>query len=116
VVRELNAKRIWFAQALLSSSTDEIRALFVQAREWAERLNLPVKLWISDKQAAFVQGIAQEFLGAPHRYCQNHFVRDLARGTLEKDSHAKVQLRKHVRGLQFTVFSVQCSLTLASFQ
>jgi hypothetical protein len=27
-------------------------------------------------------------------------VRDLAKGTLEKDSHAKVQLRKHVRGLR----------------
>ena len=100
VVRELNGKRVWFAQALLSSSTDEIRALLIQARQWAEQLDLPVKLWISDKQDAFVKGIAQEFAGVPHRYCQNHFVRDLAKDTLEKDSHAKVQLRKHVRGLR----------------
>lgn len=100
VVRELNAKRVWFAQALLSSSTDEIRTLLIQAREWAERLDLPVKLWISDKQDAFVKGIAQEFVGVPHRYCQNHFVRDLAKSTLEKDSHAKVQMRTHVRGLR----------------
>jgi len=38
VVRELNAKRIWFAEALLSSSADEVRRLLMQARAWATRL------------------------------------------------------------------------------
>src|SRR5215471_1538018 len=100
VVREVNAERVWFAEALLSSSTDEVRHLLVRAREWAERLGLPVKLWLSDKQEAFVRGIAEEFLGVPHRYCQNHFLRNLAKPTLEKDSSAKVQMRKKVRGLR----------------
>src|SRR5262249_40420892 len=100
VVREVNAKRVWFAEALLSSCQDEVRRLLVRAREWAERLDLPVKLWISDKQDAFVKGIAREFPGVPHRYCQNHFLRDLAKPTLEKDSHQKVQMRKKVRGLR----------------
>jgi hypothetical protein len=100
VVREVNAKRVWFAEALLSSSTDEVRRLLVRAREWAERLGLPVKLWLSDKQDAFVKGIAQEFADVPHRYCQNHFLRNLAKPMLEKDSHAKVQMRKKVRGLR----------------
>lgn len=100
VVREVNAKRVWFAEALLSSSTDEVRRLLVRAREWAERLGLPVKLWLSDKQDAFVKGIAQEFSDVPHRYCQNHFLRNLAKPMLEKDSHAKVQMRKKVRGLR----------------
>ena len=100
VVREINAKRVWFGEALLSSSSDEVRRLLVRAREWAERLGLPVKLWMSDKQDAFVTGIAQEFLGVPHRYCQNHFLRNLAKPTLEKDSSAKVQMRKKVRGLR----------------
>jgi hypothetical protein len=36
----------------------------------------------------------------PHRSCQNHFLRDLAKPTLEKDSRAKVQMRKKVRGLR----------------
>jgi hypothetical protein len=100
VVREVNAKRVWFAEALLSSSTDEVRRLLVRARGWAERLGLPVKLWLSDKQDAFVKGIAQEFSDVPHRYCQNHFLRNLAKPMLEKDSHAKVQMRKKVRGLR----------------
>ena len=85
---------------MLSSSQDEVRRLIVRAREWAERLGLPVKLWISDKQDAFVKGIAQEFPDVPHRYCQNHFLRNLAKPTLEKDSRAKVQMRKKVRGLR----------------
>jgi hypothetical protein len=100
VVREVNAKRVWFGEALLSSNQDEVRRLLVRANEWVQRLGLPVKLWISDKQDAFVKGIALEFPGVPHRYCQNHFLRDLAKPTLERDSHAKVQMRQKVRGLR----------------
>jgi len=100
VVRELNAKRVWFGEALLSSSADEVRRLLTRAHDWADRLGLPVRLWLSDKQDAFVKGIALEFPEVPHRYCQNHFLRDLAKPTLEKDSHAKVQMRKKVRGLR----------------
>jgi hypothetical protein len=100
VVRELNAKRIWFAEALLSSSADEVRRLLIQARAWATRLGLPVHLWLSDKQDAFVTGIAAEFPGVPHRYCVNHFLRDLAKPMLEADSHAKVTMRRKVRGLR----------------
>jgi hypothetical protein len=99
-VRELNAGRIWFAEALLSSSADEVRRLLVRAREYAQRLGKSVRLWISDKQDAFIKGIALEFSGVPHRYCANHFLRDLAKPTLEADSHAKVQMRKKVRGLR----------------
>ena len=101
VVRELRGKRVWFAESLISSSAAEVRRLLVQAREWAERLGLEVRLWISDKQEAFVSGIREEFPpGVPHRYCDNHFLRDLAKPVLEEDSHAKVKMRKKVRGLR----------------
>jgi hypothetical protein len=100
VVRELNAKRIWFAEALLSSHADEVRRLLSQARAWATQLGLPVHLWLSDKQDAFVTGIAVEFPGVPHRYCVNHFLRDLAKPMLETDRHAKVKMRRKVRGLR----------------
>src|SRR6266436_3063354 len=100
VVRELKAKRIWFAEALLSSSADEVRRLLSQARAWATQLGLPVLLWLSDQQDAFVTGIAAEFPGVPHRYCVNHFLRDLAKPMLEADSHAKVTMRRKVRGLR----------------
>jgi hypothetical protein len=100
VVRELTQKRVWFAEPLLSSAASEVRGLLAQARQWAERLGLSVALWMSDKQDAFVSGIAAEFPGVPHRYCSNHFLRDLAKPMLEEDSHAKVQMRRKVRGLR----------------
>jgi hypothetical protein len=100
VVRELHAKRMWFAEALLSSSADEVRRLLIQARAWATQLGLPVHLWLSDKQDAFVTGIAAEFPGVPHRYCVKHFLRDLAQPMLEADSHAKVTMRRTGRGLR----------------
>lgn len=100
VVRELRRRRVWFAEPLLSSAAGEVRRLFEQARTWAQRLGLPVKLWMSDKQDAFVSGVASVFPGVPHRYCQNHFLRDLAKPMLEADSAAKVQMRRKVRGLR----------------
>jgi hypothetical protein len=100
VVRELTRQRVWFAEPLLSATEDEVRRLIVKAKEWAESLGTPVGLWVSDQQDAFVTGIAAEFPEVPHRYCDNHFLRDLAQPVLEADSHAKVQMRKEVRGLR----------------
>src|SRR6266481_8937473 len=99
-VRELKSKRVWFAEPLLSSAEPEVRRLIVVARQWAERLAKPVRAWMSDKQDAFVKAIATEFPGIPHRYCQNHFVRDLAQPVLDMDSQAKVTMRSKVRGLR----------------
>ena len=100
VVRELTQKRIWFAEPLLSATAAEVRRLIVKAREWAEALDKPVALWLSDRQDAFVTGIAAEFPEVPHRYCDNHFLRDLAKPVTDADSHAKVQMRRKVRGLR----------------
>jgi len=100
VVRELTRKRVWFAEPLISATADEVRRLIQKAKQWAESLGTPVGLWMSDQQDAFVTGIAAEFPDVPHRYCDNHFLRDLAKPVLEADSHAKVQMRKKVRGLR----------------
>ena len=100
VVRELTQKRVWFAEPLLSSTNDEVRQVVARARQIAEGLSIPVILWMSDKQDAFVKAIAVEFPGVAHRYCENHFLRDLAKPLLEEDSHAKVQMRRKVRGLR----------------
>jgi hypothetical protein len=99
-VRELTGKRVWFAEALISATADEVRRLIAKAKAWADALGKPVALWISDRQDAFVTGIAAEFPGVPHRYCDNHFLRDVAKPVLEADSHTKVQMRKKVRGLR----------------
>jgi hypothetical protein len=99
-VRELNKKRVWFAAPLLSSSHDEVKKLFVQAKAWVDLLGLPVQGWVTDKQDAFLTGIAEVFPGVHHRYCQNHFLRDVAKPVQEVDSEAKVKMRKKVRGLR----------------
>jgi hypothetical protein len=100
VVRELMSKRVWCAAPLLSSATSEVHRLLVLARQWATRLAKPVRGWMSDKQEAFVQAIAAEFPDPPHRYGQNHFLRDVAKPMLAMDSRAKGQRRRKVRGLR----------------
>jgi len=100
VVRELTQQRVWFAEPLLSATASEVRRLVAKAKAWAEALGKPVTLWLSDKQDAFVTAIAAEFEGVPHRYCANHFLRDVAKPVSEADSHAKVKMRKKVRGLR----------------
>jgi hypothetical protein len=100
VVRELTGKRVWFAEALISATAAEVRRLIARAKGWAEATGKPVGLWLSDRQDAFVTGIAAEFPGVPHRYCQNHFLRDLSKPVSEADSHTKVQMRRKVRGLR----------------
>ena len=100
VVREVTRNRVWFAEPLLSGATDEIRKLFVRAKQLAAKLNLKVVLWISDKQDAFLKCIDEEFSGVPHRYCENHFFRDLAKPVLDMDSTAKKKMRGKIRGLR----------------
>jgi hypothetical protein len=100
VVRELRRKRVWCAEPLLSSATQEVQRVIVLARQWAERLAKPVGVWMSDKQDAFVQAIGTEFPTTPHRYGHNHFLRDVAKPVLELDSQAKVKMRRKVRGLR----------------
>jgi hypothetical protein len=98
VVRALNATRLGFAEALLSSGADEVRRLWSQARAWATQLGLAVHLWFSDKHEACVPGLAAEFPGGPQRDGVNHFPRDLAQPLREADRHATVKMRRTVRG------------------
>lgn len=100
VVREFRKQRVWFAEALLSSSNAEIRKLIQRAKQIAQPLSKPVRGWVSDKQDAFVTTIRVEFPNKPHRYCNNHFLRDLAKPVLDKDRPIKGQMRKKTRGLR----------------
>jgi hypothetical protein len=100
VVRELTQKRVWFAAALISAPAPAVRRLIAQAQEWARAPGKPVGLWLSDRQDAFVTGIAAEFAAVPPRYCQDHFLRDGAQPVLEADRHTEVRMRKEVRGLR----------------
>jgi hypothetical protein len=100
VVRERRKDRVWFAEPLISSTNAEMRMLLRRAKTLAEQVELSIRGWGSDKQEAVVTTIAEECPGVPHRSCHNHFLRDLAKLTLDKDSHAKVPMRKKIRGLR----------------
>jgi hypothetical protein len=110
VVRELRKKRVWFAELLISSSFPEVEKLFLRAKEWADQLHIPVRMWISDKQEAFVEGIRKVCPEVYHRYCDNHFLRDVAKPVLEADSSAKVEMRKKIRGLREVERGMQKSI------
>jgi len=114
VVREIGQNRVWFAVSLLSSNAAAVERVLVRAREMVELLGLPVVCWVSDKQNAFVNGIAKVFKGVPHRYCDNHCLRDLAKPMLEADSNAKVQMRKKVRGLRTIEQAVEAEQATAA--
>jgi len=100
VVRELKKQRVWFAEPLISSSYAEIRKVIQRAKVLSQQLNKSILGWVSDKQDAFVVVIADECPNIPHRYWSNHFIRDLAEQILENDSHAKVQMRRKIRGIR----------------
>lgn len=101
VIRELRLLRTLFAVPLLSSTNAEVQRQVIEPmRDLAHQLGLPVVGVVSDKQDALVQGFANVFPGVDHRYCHNHFLRDVAKPVLEEDSHIKVETRTHVRGLR----------------
>jgi hypothetical protein len=100
VVREFMRKRVWFAEPLVSSATQEVRRLLSLARQGAAHWDKPVRAWRSDTQDACVPASADEFVGVPHRSCHPHFLRAMAQPVLDLDSPAQVTMRRTVRGLR----------------
>src|SRR5947209_19880181 len=61
VVRERTRKRLGFAEPVTSATAGAVRRLIKKAGGWAESLDAPVALWLSDEQGAFVTGVAGQF-------------------------------------------------------
>jgi hypothetical protein len=55
---------------------------------------------ISDGQHSIRKAVAKALPGVPHQLCQFHFLREAARPIYEADRHAKVGLKKKVRGVR----------------
>ena len=85
---------------MISATADQVGRLIAKAKEWADSLGKPVGLWLSGQAGRVRDGDQSRFPDVPHRYCDNHFLRDVAKPVLEADNHAKVQMRKKVRGLR----------------
>jgi hypothetical protein len=97
VVRDVLSGEILLARSLLSATRADLAKLL---SEVADALRVPVAGMVSDGQRSLVQAIARAFPGVPHQRCQFHYLREAARPIYEADRHAKVTLKKHVRGVR----------------
>lgn len=96
VIRDVLSGEVLLARGLLSSSQDDLARLLTEAREALG--NTPIAGVVSDGQTSIRKAVAQAPPGAPHQLCHFHYLREAARPVYEADRHAKVQLKKKVRG------------------
>ena len=97
VIRDVLSGEILLARSLLSARQKELSELLRQVRD---ACGVPVTGIVSDGQHSIRNAVAEVFPGVPHQLCQFHFLREAAKPIYEADRHAKVQLKKKVRGVR----------------
>jgi hypothetical protein len=97
VVRDCLSGEVLLARSLLSGTAADLAPLL---REVAEAVGVPVAGVISDGQTSIRRAVEQALPGVPHQLCQFHFLREAALSVFEADRHAKVELKKQVRGIR----------------
>jgi hypothetical protein len=97
VVRDCLSGEVLLARSLLSGRAADLAPLL---REVAEAVGVPVLGVISDGQTSVRRAVAEALPGVPHQLCQFHFLREAAHPVFEADRHAKVELKKRVRGVR----------------
>ncbi len=63
-------------------------------------LGVPVEGVVSDGQTSIRRAVERALPGVAHQLCQFHFLREAALPVFEADRHAKVELKKHIRGVR----------------
>ncbi len=63
-------------------------------------LSVPVQGVISDGQHSIRLAVAQSFPEVAHQLCHFHYLREAAKPIYEADRHAKVELKKQIRGVR----------------
>src|SRR3954466_7214030 len=97
VVRDCLSVEVLLARSLLSGAAADLAPL---PRAVAEAVGVPVEGVISDGQTSIRRAVEQALPGVPHQLCQFHFLREAALPVFEADRHAKVELKKQVRGIR----------------
>jgi hypothetical protein len=97
VVRDCLSGQVLLARSLLSGTARDLVPLL---QEVAEAVGVPVLGAISDGQTSVRRAVAAALPGVPHQLCQFHFLREAAHPVFEADRHAKVELKKQVRGVR----------------
>jgi hypothetical protein len=97
VIRDVLSGEVLLARSLLSSSQDDLAKLL---GEVSEALPAPIVGVVSDGQTSIRKAVAKALDGVPHQLCHFHYLREAAAPVYEADRHAKVQLKKKVRGIR----------------
>jgi hypothetical protein len=97
VIRDVLSGEVLLARSLLSSTQDDLAKLLGEVKD---ALNVPIAGVVSDGQTSIRKAVAQALKGVPHQLCHFHYLREAALPVYEADRHAKVQLKKKVRGIR----------------
>jgi hypothetical protein len=97
VLRDVLSGEVLLARSLLSSTQDDLAKLLDEVKE---ALEVPIAGVVSDGQTSIRKAVAIALGGIPHQLCHFHYLREAALPVYEADRHAKVQLKKKVRGIR----------------
>jgi hypothetical protein len=97
VSRDVLSGEVLLARSLLWSCQDDLAKLIGEVKQAVE---VPIAGVVSDGQDSIRKAVAKALDGVPHHLCHFHYLREAARPVSEADRHAKVQLKKKVRGIR----------------
>jgi hypothetical protein len=97
VIREVLSGEVLLARSLPSSTQDDLAKLLGEVKG---ALKVPIAGVVSDGQTSIRKAVARALKGVPHQLCHFHYPREAALPVDEADRHAKVQLKKKVRGIR----------------
>ena len=97
VIRDVLSGEVLLARSLLSSTQGDLAKLLGEVKE---ALWVPIAGVVSDGQTSIRKAVAEALKGVPHQLCHFHYLREAATPVYEADRHAKVQLKKKVRGIR----------------
>jgi hypothetical protein len=97
VLRDVLSGEVLLAKSLLSSTQDDLAKLIGEVKG---ALSVPVVGVVSDGQDSIRKAVRKALDGVPHQLCQFHYLREAVKPIDEADRHAKVQLKKTVRGIR----------------
>jgi hypothetical protein len=97
VLRDVLSGEVLLAQSLLSSTQDDLAKLIGAVKQ---ALPVPIAGVVSDGQDSIRKAVPKALHGVPHQLCHFHYLREAAKPISEADRHAKVQLKKPVRGIR----------------
>src|SRR3954447_5034151 len=97
VLRDALSGEVLLARSLLSSTRDDLAKLITEVKE---ALEVPIVGVVSDGQDSIRKAVKVALDGVPHQLCHFHYLREAAKPVYEADRHAKVQLKKKVRGIR----------------